>query len=348
VSDDAQLLVRALGGEESAFSALTESLRPELHLHCYRIVGSAQDAEDLVQETLLAAWRGVEGFEARASVRTWLYRIATNRCLNHLRDRGRRVPESPAPPEGLPPPPEPTRLAEPLFLEPYPDSLLEDVPDRAPLPDARYEAREAIGLAFMFALHRLPPRQRAVLVLRDVLAFRAREVSEMLGMTEVAVTRMLQRARLALERGLGPGEREGAPLPGSRQERELVARFTSAFEGGDIAGVVALLTDDALMTMPPEPLEYEGPEAIRRFLSTVPASGALERFRLIPTRANGQPAFGCYLRDPHTAIAHAYGLMVLTLSGDRVAGLTGFADTSVFRAFGLPRTLPSSDQPSSP
>jgi RNA polymerase sigma-70 factor (TIGR02960 family) len=346
VSEDAQLLARAQSGEESAFAALTESFRAELHLHCYRIVGSVQDAEDLVQESLMAAWQGIERFEARASVRTWLYRIATNRCLNHLRDRSRRVPEQPVPPEELPAPPEPTRLSEPLFLEPYPDALLYEVPDRGPLPDARYEAREAVGLAFTVALHRLPPRQRAVLVLRDVLGFRAREVAGMLEMTEVAVNRTLQRARLALDRGRGPGDREQAPVPGSRQERELVARFTAAFEGGDVAGVVALLTHDALMTMPPEPLEYEGPEAIRRFLSTVPASGALERFRLVPTRANGQPAFGCYLRDPHTPIAHAYGLMVLSLRGDRIAGMTGFADTIVFRAFGLPRTLPDSDLPS--
>ncbi len=177
-------------------------------------------------------------------------------------------------------------------------------------------------------------------MLREVLTFRAAEVAEMLGVTEVSVNRTLQRARQALERTVPPGQRDVAPLPGSREERELVARFTAAFEAGDVPGVVALLTDDALLTMPPEPLEYQGPLAIGQFLSTVPAGGALERFRLVPTRANGQPAFGCYLRDPHAPVAHAYGLMVLTLRGNRVGAITGFPDTSVFRSFGLPRTLP--------
>ncbi len=241
-------------------------------------------------------------------------------------------------PEETPSPPPPTRIGEPVWLEPYPDVLLEGLPDRAAQPEARYEAREAIGLAFVTAVQLLPPRQRAVLVLRDVLAFRAREVAEMLGVTEVAVNRALQRARQAVERAVPPGQRDIAPLPGAA-ERQLVARFTTAFEAGDIAGVLALLTGDAVLTMPPEPLRYEGPDAIGGFLSTVPAGGALERFRLVPTRANGQPAFGCYLRDPHAPVARAYGLMVLALSGDRVAAITGFPDTSVFRCFGLPRTL---------
>jgi RNA polymerase sigma-70 factor (ECF subfamily) len=295
-----------------------------------------QDAEDLVQETLVAAWRGLERFEGRASLRSWLCRIATNRCLNHLRDRGRRLPELPAPVEPVPLPPAPSRMREPVWLEPYPDVLLEGVADRGQEPDARYERREAIGLAFMVALQRLPPRQRAVLVLRDVLGFRAAEVAEMLGATEIAVNRLLQRARQAMEE---PGSLAEAPLPGSPEERALVARFATAFQAGDVPGVIALLTDDALMTMPPVAAEYVGPHAISRFLSTVPAAGSLERFRLVPTRANGQPAFGCYLKDPHTPIAHAYGLMVLTLRGDRVAGLAGFADTAVFASFGLPRTL---------
>jgi RNA polymerase sigma-70 factor (ECF subfamily) len=334
------LLESARGGDEAAFAELVDRFRAELQLHCYRIVGSAQDAEDLVQETLLAAWRGLERFEGRASLRSWLYRIATNRCLNALRDMGRRPREPVGPPDGTPHPPKPTRLGEPVWLEPYPDVLLESVIDRSEPPGARYERREAIGLAFTIALQRLPPRQRAVLVLRDVLAFRAREVAEMLGASEVSVNRALQRARKTVERAMPPGEREAAPLPGSRGERDIVARFTDAFEAGDVPGIIALLTDDALLTMPPEPLEYEGPRAIGDFLSTVPAGGALERFRLIPTRANGQPAFACYLRDPQAPIARAYGLMVLTLAGDRIAAITGFPDTSVFRAFGLPRTLP--------
>jgi RNA polymerase sigma-70 factor (ECF subfamily) len=337
MTSDAQLLDRARAGDDVAFAALTESLRGELQVHCYRIVGSVQDAEDLVQETLVAAWRGLEGFQRRASLRSWLYRIATNRCLNHVRDRGRRMPELLAPLEPIPTPPEPSRMREPVWLQPYPDALLEGVADRALEPDARYEQHEAIGLAFMVALQRLPPRQRAVLVLRDVLGYRAGEVAEMLDSTEVAVTRLLHRARRARDRD--GAVLADAPSPGSPEEQAVAGRFASAFQAGDIPGVVALLTDDALMRMPPEAAEYVGPAAIGRFFSTVPAAGELERFTLVPTRANGQPAFGCYLADPHTAIAHAYGLMVLTLRGDRVAGLAGFADTAVFASFGLPRTL---------
>jgi RNA polymerase sigma-70 factor (TIGR02960 family) len=338
-TDVEPLLRRARGGDEVAFGRLADAYRRELQVHCYRIVGSVQDAEDLVQETLLAAWRGLDGFEGRASLRSWLYRIATNRCLNALRERGRRSPELPAPPALVPEPPAPTRRRDPIWLEPYPDALLEGVPDHSHDPEARYEAREAIGLAFVAGLQRLPPRQRAVLVLRDVLGFRAAEVAETLGVTDASVTSALHRARAALDAGLPGRQPEQAPLPDSPAERELVARFTDAFEGGDVEGIIALLTEDAWLTMPPEPLEYQGPAAIARFLSTVPAGGRLDMFRLVPTRANRQPAFGCYLRDPHAPIAHAYGFMVLTLRGDRVAAITGFPDTSVFPHFGLPRTL---------
>ena len=337
---DESLLRSARAGDDAAFAALADPFRRELQVHCYRIVGSVQDAEDLVQETLLAAWRGLEGFEGRASVRSWLYRIATNRCLNALRDRGRRRPGPPPPPPEEPPePPEPTRLLEPIWLEPYPDTLLEGLADLSDEPQARYEAREAIGLSFVAGLQHLPPRQRAVLVLRDVLGFRASETAEMLGVTEASANGALRRARAALEAGLARDTRESAPLPDSAAEREVVARFTAAFEGGDIAGVVALLTENASLTMPPQPLEYLGPSAIAAFLSTVPAGGRLDRFRLIATRANGQPAFGCYMRDARAPIAHAYGLMVLTLRGDRVAAITGFPDTGLFPLFGLPRTL---------
>ena len=335
----AQLLDRASRGDESAFERLVDPHRRELHVHCYRIVGSLQDAEDLVQETLLSAWRGLGRFEGRASFRSWLYRIATNRCLNALRDRGRRLPELPALPADAPEPPQPSRMREPIWLEPCPDTLLEGVADTAQGPDARYEQREAVGLAFVAGLQQLPPRQRAVLVLRDVLGYRAREVAEMLEVSEASVTSALHRARSALDADRATGGRARAPLPNSPTERELVARFTEAFEDGDVEGLVALLTEDARLTMPPEPLEYQGPAAIASFLSAVPAGGRLDLFRLVPTRANGQPAFGCYLRDPNAPIAHAYGLMVLTLTGDRVAAITGFPDTSVFSHFGLPRTL---------
>jgi RNA polymerase sigma-70 factor (ECF subfamily) len=333
----ATALARARAGDDAAFHELTEPYRRELQVHCYRILGSAQDAEDLVQETFLAAWRGIEDFEGRASLRAWLYRIASNRCLNFLRNTGRRSRQTRAP--ELPPDrPEPT-LVEPLWLEPYPDALLEGVPDSSPGPDARYESREAVGLAFVSGVQHLPPPQRAVLVLRDVLGFRAAEVANMLDTSEPAVHKALQRARAAFETRLPAHDLERAPLPRSQRERALVGRFADAFESGDIDAIVALLSDDAWLTMPPWPLQYQGRAAIGGFLSTVPAAGQLERFMLVPTRANGQPAFGKYLSDPHGAIARAVGLMVLTLAGDRVAAITAFHDTSVFPSFGLPRTL---------
>ena len=332
-----QSLARAREGDEAAFRALTEPYRHEIEVHCYRILGSIQDAEDLVQETFLAAWRGLEGFEGRASVRTWLYRIATNRCLNALRDGSRRPDEAFA----LPPnPPEPTRVGDPLWLQPYPDALLDGVADDAPSPDQRYESREAVALAFVAGLQHLPPTQRALLVLRDVLGFRAAEAAEMLDLSEATVNSGLQRARSALETRLPSAGRERAPLPRSARERELVGRFADAFESGDVDTIVSLLTDDAWLTMPPVPLEYQGPAAIGRFLSTVPAGGRLERFRLVATRANGQPAFGFYIKDAQCPIAHAAGIMVLTLEGDRISAITSFHDTAVFPRFGLPRTVP--------
>jgi RNA polymerase sigma-70 factor (TIGR02960 family) len=328
-------LGRARAGDENAFRELVEPFRRELQLHCYRILGSLQDAEDQVQETLLAAWRGLDGFEGRASLRAWLYRIATNRCLNALRDRRRRPHEGPPMVE----PPEPTRRVEPSWLEPYPDVLLEGLADTAPGPDARYEAKEAVGLAFVAALQHLPPRQRAALVLRDVLGFHAAEVAEMLDSSEASVKGALQRARGTLDERMPTSGRERAPLPRSARERELVDRFAAAVERGDTDGVVSLLTDDAWLTMPPEPYEYQGGQAIARFLKDRQARRGAN-LRLVPTRANGQPAFGCYLPDPQTAIARAYGLFVLTLEGDRVSAITWFGERSLFPHFGLPRILP--------
>jgi RNA polymerase sigma-70 factor (TIGR02960 family) len=328
-------LARARAGDDEAFRELTDPHRRELQLHCYRILGSLQDAEDLVQETLLAAWRGLERFEGRASVRAWLYRIATNRCLNALRDRSRRPREV----RTMTPPPEPTRRTEPVWLEPYPDVLLEDMPDRSPGPATRYESRESIELAFIVALQNLPPRQRAVLVLRDVLGFDTTEVAEMLETGKVSVKGALQRARATLGGRLQAADRDRAPVPNSARERDLVGRFAAAVESGDVDDVVALLTDDALLTMPPQPLEYQGHEAIAAFLrERAELRGAA--LRVVATRANTQPAFGCYLPDPHAAIARPYGMLVLTLQEDAVAAITWFADTSVFRHFGLPRTLP--------
>jgi RNA polymerase sigma-70 factor (TIGR02960 family) len=331
---DEATLARARAGDEEAFRELTEPHRRELQLHCYRILGSVQDAEDMVQETLLAAWRGLEAFEGRASVRSWLYRIATNRCLNALRARSRRPREVPALVEVA----EPTRRTEPTWLEPYPDVLLEDLPDRSPSPAARYEARESIELAFIAALQHLPPRQRAALVLRDVLGFRTAEVADILGSGEASVKGALQRARATLRERIPAADRERAPRPNSDRERQLVGRFADALQSGNVADVVALLTDDALFTMPPLPLEYQGHEAIAAFLrGRAELRGAL--VRVVPTRANTQPAFGCYLPDAHGAIARPYGLIVLTLAGDAIGAFTWFTDSSFFPHFGLPRTL---------
>jgi RNA polymerase sigma-70 factor (ECF subfamily) len=331
----ASLLSRARAGDENAFRELVDPYRRELQLHCYRILGSVQDAEDLLQETLLAAWRGLERFEERASLRAWLYRIATNRCLNALRDRKRRPQEVSTMVE----PPEPTRMAEPTWLEPYPDALLEGLPDTAAGPAARYETRESVGLAFVAALQRLPPRQRAALVLRDVLGFDTSEAAATLGSTESSVKGALQRARATLHERLPAGGLECAPLPDSARERELVGHFAAAVESGDAQGIVSLLTDDAWLMMPPEPYEYQGGEAIVRFLDDRAARRGAH-YRLVATRANGQPAFGCYLPDPHAQIARAYGLMVITLTGDRVSAITWFGERSLLSHFGLPRTLP--------
>jgi RNA polymerase sigma-70 factor (TIGR02960 family) len=235
--------------------------------------------------------------------------------------------------------PEPTRNAEPLWLEPYPDSLLSDLPDAPPGPAARYEARESVSLAFVAALQALPPRQRATLVLRDVLGFRAAEAAAILDCSVAAVNGALKLARAGIAARLPPGWRDRAPLPGSAREREVAGQFADAFERGDVDGIVALLTDDAWLTMPPLPFEYQG-RAAAQFLSAIPFGAGTHRFRLIATRANGQPAFGCYLSDATAPIAHAHGLIVLTLDGDLVCGITRFMDNSVLPRFGLPRTLP--------
>ena len=329
-------LSRARLEDGDAFRTLTDPYRRELQVHCYRMLGSVQDAEDMVQETLLAAWRGLKGYEERDSLRSWLYRIATNRCLNALRDKRRRPREALGLPSGAP---EPTRRGEPLRLEPYPDSLLAGIEETSLGPEARYETKEAVSLAFVAALQHLPPQQRAVLVLRDVLGFRAAEAAEMLASSEVSVSSALQRARTALETRV-PGDRESARLPRSPHERGLVARFADAVENGDVDGMVSLLTDDALLTMPPLPLEYEGHVVIAAFLRwREEVRGA--PLRLVPTRANAQPAFGCYLPDAESGIDRPRGLFVLTLDVDAIAAITWFADIELFERFGLPRTLSS-------
>jgi RNA polymerase sigma-70 factor (ECF subfamily) len=330
----ADLIDRARVGDEQAFGELIGPHQRELQVHCYRILGSALDAEDALQETLLAAWRGLTGFEGRSSVRAWLHRIAVNGCLNALRDRSRRPREVPMIAE----PPQPTRLADPVWVDPYPDVLLDGLPDAAPGPEARYDTKEAVELAFVTALQHLPPRQRAVLVLRDVLGYPAAEAAGMLGTTEASVKGALQRARAALQAQL-PAGRGSAPAPGSPRERQLAGRFAAAVEAGDIDAVLTLLTGDAWLTMPPEPYQYQGPAAIAAFLRHRAALRGAP-LQLVPTRANTQPAFGCYLPCAHTPLARPYGMIVLTLRGDQISAITWFSDSSVYPCFGLPRALP--------
>ena len=331
------LIDRAQAGDGQAFSELIEPYRRELEVHCYRILGSAQDAEDAMQETLLAAWRGLGGFEQRSSLRTWLYRIATTRSLNALRSASRR-PSMEWSNRDVDPP-EPTRLGEVPWLEPYPDLLLAELPDQALGPQARYEAHEAISLAFVAALQVLPPRQRAALILRDVLGFHTSEAAGILQASEQSVTSAVKRARATLARQLPPpGQQEAPPPPHSAAEQRLVARLTQAFEAADVDGIVALLTEDAWLTMPPVPLEYQGRELATRFFTV--AFRRRRQYRLVATRANGQPAFGVYVRDPHAPVLHANGLLVLTLAGDQISAITRF-DTSVLPRFGLPRSLPA-------
>jgi RNA polymerase sigma-70 factor (TIGR02960 family) len=329
----ADLIARARAGDGDAFRQLTEPHLRELQVHCYRMLGSFQDAEDALQDTLLAAWQGLAGFEGRASLRTWLYRIATNRCLSALRSASRR----PAMEWNIPEvePPEPTRLGEVAWLQPFPDALLEDVP---PGPEARYEQTEAISLAFVTALQVLPPRQLAVLILRDVLGFHASEVAGMLDSTVESVTSALKRARASLQRQQPPAAgREPPPAAGSPAEDAIVAKFVRAYESADLDAVIALLTDDVFISMPPMPFEYQGREAAARFCALLFRAG--RQVDLVPTRANGQPAFGAYLRTP-AGLRHGTGLFVLSLADDRICAMTRF-ENSVFPWFGLPRSLPS-------
>ncbi len=330
-------LARARAGDSDAFGVLTDPYRGELQLHCYRLLGSLIDAEDVLQETMLAAWRGLNGFESRASLRAWLYRIATNRCLNALRDAGRRVPPAPIPPFE---PPQPTRRGEVTSLQPYPDTLLQDVADTAPGPEARYEGTETVELAFIVALQRVPPRQAATLVLFDALGYSTAEVAAMLDSSETAIKGALQRARTSLDQTrAAPGSVHSSP-PGSAQEREITRRFAEAFTADDIDSLVALLTDEAWLTMPPAPHEYQGAAAIAGFLEAGAAWRRGRHLRLVPTRANGQPAFGCYLPELEAPVAQPAGLLVLTLEQGRIRAITRFLDTALHQRFGLPETLP--------
>lgn len=327
-----ELLTRARSGDDVAFEELVHPFRRELQAHCYRILGSVADAEDAFQESLTAAWKGLAGFEGRASFRTWLYRIATGRCVNMLR-ASRRSGGGAKRMVGQPP--EPTRLAEVLWLEPYPDALLAEVPDPTAGPEARYEQRETISLAFITALQLLPPRQRVALILTDVLDFSAREAAEMLETTEQAIYGAVKRARATLARQLPNAE--APPLPNSTDERKVLDRLVRAWEECDTNALVALLTEDASMRMPPRPGEYQGKGTVERWFATLGFRKG-RRFRLVPTRANGQPAFGIYHFSPVSRVAHGTGLVVVTLAGGQVSAITLFESGEMAR-FGLPRSV---------
>ncbi len=332
----AELVAKARAGDDRAFRELTDPHRRELQVHCYRMLGSLQDAEEACQETLLSAWQGLAGFEGRASLRTWLYRIATNRCLDARRAAGRRPPKAWDVPGVVPP--EPTRLGEVVWLEPFPEVPAEGAVELPLGPEARYEQRESISLAFIKGLQLLPPRQLAVLVLRDVLGFHADEVAGMLDSTLESVNSALKRARASLQRQQpSAASREPAPARNSSAEEAIVARFAHAWESADLGALVALLTDDAFISMPPMPFEYEGRDLVVRFCALLFGGG--RRYDLVRTRANGQPAFGAYLSATAGA-RRGTGLYVLTLSGDRICAMTRF-ESSVLPWFGLPEALPS-------
>jgi RNA polymerase sigma-70 factor (ECF subfamily) len=330
------LLERAKDGDEYAFGELVEPYRGELRAHCYRMLGSVQDAEDAVQNALLRAWRGLAGFEGRSSVRSWLYSIATNTALDVTRHSSRRelpVGFGPGAPESL--------AADPVWLEPCPDSWL---PGVHAAPDARYEQRESVELAFMVMLQQLPPLQRAVLVLRDVLGFPAAEVSGQLGASVAAVNSALQRARATARTSL-PAASQQAELRalGTRRVARLAQRYADALEAGDADELLSMLTADATWSMPPYTEWYTGHDALRTWLLRDPLS---QRWQHQPTWANGQLAVGCYLYRADAADYLPWVIDVLTLSGGKIAAVTAFIvgegpdPAGTFASFGLPARVP--------
>ena len=333
-----QLLNAACNGDEDAFRRLVEPYRAPLHAHCYRMLGSVHDAEDALQDALVRAWRGLCGFRGRGRLRNWLYRIATNACLDAVSRRPKRVlPIDYGPRVGA----EGHQLAEPvaesLWVEPYPDEML-GLEDGYAGPAARYEQREAVELAFIAAVQHLPARQRAVLILREVLGFSAKEVAESLETTVASVNSALQRARKALDERLPQESQQATMLSlGDRRVREIVQRFIDAFEGGDVEGIVAMLAEDATFAMPPYEEWYLGREDIAD--SWLMPGGPPPRLRYVPTRANGQLALGAYGLDPKRNLFLPIALDVLTLRGGQIAAVTAFRTPAIFRRFGLPDEL---------
>src|SRR5262245_15391423 len=325
-----------MAADAEAFQRLVEPYRRELQLHCYRMLGSVQDAEDLVQETFLRAWRGFAAFEGRSSLRNWLYRIATNACLNALASRAvarRLLPEALGPPAGGPPDGGPA--SEGAWLEPYPDAALEGVPAVAPGPEARYEMHEAVQLAFVAAIQHRPPRQRAVLLLHDVLGWSAAETAGLLESTVPSVNSALQRARATLERRL-PAGRPGVPPEPDERQRALLERYVRTWEDRDLDGFVALLREDVILTMPPWPQWYAGRAAVRELFAWV---WEQTRFRVVRTAANRQPALAMYARGGGEPDWAAHAIQVLAIRDGAVAALTTFREPRLFPRFGLPDIL---------
>jgi RNA polymerase sigma-70 factor, ECF subfamily len=315
------LIGAARGGDEEAFVRLTAPHRAALHAHCYRLLGSLHDADDAMQETSLRAWRGLGDFEPRAPLVAWLYRIATNVSLRMLEQRKRAATVD-------------------AHLEPYPGQLIAELPSTDAGPDVVVESREAIGLAFVAAVQLLPPKQRAVLLLRDVLGWSAREVAGLLDDTVAAVNSALQRARARLECERDEHSLARAHRPADdRAEALLMRQFQEAWEAVDIDGMVALFAGDALMTMPPEGMRIAGAVEIGSFFGSVPLEGRLDRIRLLLGRANGQPALAAYAEDPSGDRFGAYGIMVFAIERDRIAGITGFPLPELFTRFGFPAEL---------
>lgn len=337
-TNERELLNAARDGDQDAFGQLVERYRTELRAHCYRMLGSVPDADDALQETLLRAWRGLPRFEGRSSVRSWLYTIATNACLRAIERRPKRVlPIDYGPPgdphDGLAEP-----LVESVWLEPYPDEGL-GLENALLGPEALYEQRESVELAFAAALQLVPARQRAVLILRDVLGFSARETAEALETTSVAVDSALQRAHKTVDERLpGQSQQENLRTLGDDGLSELVERYVDAWERNDVDAVVAMLTEDARMAMPPVPTWYSGREVVAAFLRALPLSAA-KRWRLVPTSANAQPAFGAYLWDEARAAFALHDVIVLTLRGSKIEEITAFLDQDALRQFGLPASI---------
>ena len=329
-AQERELLDAARRGDEGAFARLVESRQGELHAHCYRMLGSVHDAEDALQEALLRSWKGLKRFEGRSSLRSWLYRIATNTCLDVIARRPKRVLPIDYGPGADPhdSPGEP--LVESVWIEPYPDETL-GVEDGFASPEASYEQRESLELAFVAALQHLPANQRAALILREVLGFSAREAAESLETSVASVNSALQRARKTVDEKL-PEQSQQATLRAVGDERlsAIVDDYMAAIQNGDVDTVVAMLTEDAAWSMPPVPSWYRG-EALATFLAEYPLQ---ERWRHVPTRANGQLAVGCYMWDPERERYVAAVLDILTLRGDRIAQVTGFLAPWVFQRFG--------------